>query len=315
MRPRAVMVGLVPRSGWRAFALLSVAIGCESEPVASPRPAEDVRDPDAAGGEPGWSTLVQADWTLAPGKEGFFCALQTVPSEVLIRAFRANAPHGTHHTVVTVTQATGPDRVFECEPGTLSDAMIFASGPGTGDLRFPEGVAIRVPAGKQILLNVHVFNASRAPLEATSGILIQTLNEDAVKQEAEVVFAGTTDFTLAPGASTSAHGSCAFQQDATLLSVWPHMHQLGRHMTVVHHTDTGDTTLHDGPFQFTHQGNVSLNPTLVRAGERIDVTCQWTNSREETVVYGDSSADEMCFAGLYRYPASSTGLYCDVPGL
>jgi len=61
------------------------------------------------------------------------------------------------------------------------------------------------------------------------------------------------------------------------------------------------------------QLNDPITPTLVRAGERIEVTCLWHNTTDETVSYGDTSSEEMCFAGLYRYPASGRGLYCDLP--
>jgi hypothetical protein len=265
----------------------------------------------AAPGE--WSTLIEADWTLEAGSEGFVCALLTVHSEVFVQGFRADAPPGTHHTLLTVTEPNGPDRVFPCGPGTLSDAMIFASGIGTGDLVFPEGVAIRVPAGKQLLLNLHLLNASSSSLSGTSSTLIRTLAADEVVDEAEVVFAGTANFSLPPNAPASATGSCVFEREATLLNVWPHMHQYGRHMVIEHHAAGGVTTLHDAPFAFGEQRNHPIEPTVVHAGERIDVSCDWRNTSSETIGYGESSSDEMCFAGLYRYPAFSRNLYCDLP--
>jgi hypothetical protein len=260
-----------------------------------------------------WSTLVEVEWALEPGTERFLCALHTVESDLLVRGFRADAPPGTHHTVVTLTEAIGPDRVFDCDPGAMSDAMVFASAFGTDDLVFPEGVAMRIPAGKQILLNLHLFNATLKTRTGTSGTLIQTLSEDEVVEEAEVLFAGTVDFDIPPDTKTSATGSCVFEQDATLLSLWPHMHQHGRHMVIEHHGAHGVTTLHDGSFSFYDQLNHTIEPTLIRAGERIDVTCHWHNTSDETVSYGDTSMDEMCFAGLYRFPAFSRGLYCDLP--
>ena len=264
-------------------------------------------------GQAEWTTLVEVDWTLEPGAEDFVCALVTVHEELFVRGFRASAPPGTHHTVLTLTEATGPDRVFPCDPGALSDVMLFASGFGSDDLVFPEGVAIRVPAGKQILLNLHLFNATPETRSGRSGTLIQTLAEADVVAEAEAIFAGTADFVLPPNSESSATGSCVFEQDATLLSLWPHMHQHGRHMVVEHHGAHGVSTLHDEVYSFYDQLNDPIEPTLVRAGEWIDVTCHWHNTSEETVRYGDTSSEEMCFAGLYRYPAFSRGLYCDLP--
>jgi hypothetical protein len=195
----------------------------------------------------------------------------------------------------------------------MSDAMLFASGYGTDDLSLPEGVAIRIPAGKQVLLNLHLFNMYPESRSGTSATLIQTLNEEDVVAEAEVVFAGTADFAIPPNEEASATGSCVFEQDATLLSLWPHMHEHGRHMVIEHHGAHGVTTLHDAPYSFYDQTNEPIEPLVVRAGERIDVTCRWHNTSDEVVSYGDTSIEEMCFAGLYRYPAFSRGLYCDLP--
>jgi hypothetical protein len=260
-----------------------------------------------------WSTLISVDWTLEGGSEGFICALHTVEEDLLVRSFRADSPLGTHHTVLTMTEAVGEDRVFPCDPGAMSDAMLFASGYGTDDLSLPEGVAIRIPAGKQVLLNLHLFNMYPESRSGTSATLIQTLNEEDVVAEAEVVFAGTADFAIPPNEEASATGSCVFEQDATLLSLWPHMHEHGRHMVIEHHGAHGVTTLHDAPYSFYDQTNEPIEPLVVRAGERIDVTCRWHNTSDEVVSYGDTSIEEMCFAGLYRYPAFSRGLYCDLP--
>jgi hypothetical protein len=306
-----------PRDPWRVLGrqltsslMLVTLVACDVGPEAmSGVAAQSQSQVDPAQ----WSTLIEAQWTLEAGTEGFVCALQTVKTDLYIRAFQAEAPYGTHHTLLTVTEPKGPDGVFECGPGTLSDAMIFSSGIDSGDLVFPEGVAIRVPAGKQILLNLHLLNASPEPISGISGTWIQTLDEHEVVHEAEVLFAGTVDFAIPPGGEASATGSCVFEEDATVVSLWPHMHGHGRHMTVEHHSPGGVDTLHDAAFDFGHQLHHSIQPTTIRAGERIDVTCQWLNTSDQVVGYGDSSTQEMCFAGLVRYPASSRSLYCDMP--
>jgi hypothetical protein len=132
----------------------------------------------------------------------------------------------------------------------------------------------------------------------------------AVQQEAEVVFGGTTLIFLQNNQNTqTVSGGCTFQQDATLLSIWPHMHQLGTHLKVVHEATGGDVTLHDQPFDFNEQLNYAITPTLVKAGEGIQVTCSYVNTSGGTVIFGDSSDSEMCFAGLYRYPATGAGLF------
>ncbi len=67
--------------------------------------------------------------------------------------------------------------------------------------------------------------------------------------------------------------------------------------------------VHDEPFSFTEQLN---DPTTypLTTGQTINVTCTHVNDTGETVTYGESSNEEMCFAGFYRYPKVGEG-FCD----
>jgi hypothetical protein len=256
-----------------------------------------------------WQALVSAAWSVPPGGEKFVCALATVRSDAHIAALRTIAPPGTHHSLLTVTEPVAPDGTFECDGGTLSDAMLFASGIATNDLRLPPEAALHVPAGKQILLNLHLLNTTATPLEGRTAVEMRAAAPDA--SVAEMVFAGTVDIAIPPGVDHAASGSCTFDEDATLFDLWPHMHRLGTRMTIVHRASSGAATvLHDAPYDVREQRHYSIVPRLVRRGERVEVTCHWKNTSTAPVTYGDSSADEMCFAGLYRYPAARSGIYC-----
>jgi hypothetical protein len=46
------------------------------------------------------------------------------------------------------------------------------------------------------------------------------------------------------------------------------------------------------------------------AGDRVRVECTHQNTTGSTVRFGDSSLQEMCFAGLYRYPAAGGYFIC-----
>jgi hypothetical protein len=262
------------------------------------------------GGDEGWETLIDSSWTLARESEGYWCARKTVSEEIWVGAFRALAPPGTHHTVVTVEDATGPDDTGPCGPGSLGPDMLFASGVGTDDLSFPEGVAVKVPAGKQILLNLHLFNTTPEEMKGVSGTLVRKRTPSASLKEAELVLAGTLAVLLPPNQETTLSGSCAFGGDATVVTVWPHMHQLGTHQKVVHHAAAGEAVWHDAAFSFAEQTNYPIPSSVVKAGESVEVLCTWKNTHPTLVTFGDSSTQEMCFAGLYRYPALQDGKFC-----
>ncbi|MBA3503236.1 MAG: hypothetical protein H0T65_22945, partial [Deltaproteobacteria bacterium] len=68
--------------------------------------------------------------------------------------------------------------------------------------------------------------------------------------------------------------------------------------------------LHDGPYSFTEQNYYLQSPEYqVQVGDQIKVTCVWTNPGNTNVTFGESSTKEMCFVGMYRYPAASSGLF------
>jgi hypothetical protein len=84
---------------------------------------------------------------------------------------------------------------------TASGGAAASPGDDPGSLRGNAGIAVKVPKGTQLLLNLHLFNNSTEPISGTSGTLGQTIS--------------ATD-----------------DQDTTLIAVAPHMHVLGSHMKV-----------------------------------------------------------------------------------
>jgi len=284
-------------------------------------------DGDTTGGDgdgdpgPEWQGLVfeefiTDDWEQLPGTEHYECAALTLTEDAYIAGFRALSPLGTHHTVLSLAddrtrrETDGP---FDCDANDLGHNMLFASGVGTSELVFPQGVAIKVEAGQQLLLNLHLFNATDSEIEGISGTEVGLVSAAEVEQFAEVVFGGTYSIALngqSPNEEQIVYGRCNFSQEATVITLWPHMHQLGTYMKVRH----GDTMLHDTAFDFNEQVNYKIAPHVVPAGEALDVRCSYINNTGRDVFFGDSSNSEMCFVGIYRYPATDAGLFsCVAP--
>jgi hypothetical protein len=263
----------------------------------------------------GWSSLITARWNLpAGGADRYRCARKTVAEDLYVRGFRSVSPPGTHHTVLGVDAASGPDGELDCAAFTLAHRMLFASGVGTDELVLPEGVAIKIPAGTQLLINLHLFNAGDAALEGASGTEVLTVPASEVEQEAELVLAGRIGFSIPaspPGAAPTPFtvtGGCRFARQQTVVTVWPHMHQIGIHMKVTH--EPSGAVWSDAPYSFDEQVNYTIPPTLVDGGDLVRVDCTYLNDTGQPVPFGDSSEQEMCFAGLYRYPAAGLGGFC-----
>ena len=249
----------------------------------------------------GWTTLMDTSWEIGGGIESYWCATKTFEEELYINAFRPLGSAGTHHTLLLWGSGELPDSENVCGP-TLDKSLLFASGVGTDDLVFPEGVALKVPAGTQLLLNLHLFNTSTDLLPGVSGTLVKTLDPSEVKQEVEMIMPGATGISVPPNSPGSVQGDCTFPGDSNVITVWPHMHKYGTHMRVTHQIDGGEVTLHDTPFNFNEQKFHPITPVPILGGESIHYECSYMNTTSKEVGFGISSDDEMCFLGLYRYP-------------
>lgn len=319
--PTAGPGGLPAQAGGQAPVPV-VAGGGAAQPASQPPPVVLEGSPLGAPNEPqptflsetgdGWRSLVTGDWVLPMGSEGYTCVRYTLPEAVSFKAIKPVSPPGTHHTVLTY------DEVPQTEDGTTpcdafaNGARILAStGVGTeATAPLPDGVVYRLPKGSQLLLNLHLFNATDAELTGRTGVLVQLAQPDE-RIEAENVLAGPVQLMIPPGRVVQ-RGGCTFTGDSTLVEIFPHMHQVGRHIRVTVETAGAEQVIHDAAYDFEYQAFYPVGPIAMRAGDRVNVECTYDNDTGRTISWGDSSEAEMCFVGLVRYPAlgGNLGVAC-----
>lgn len=278
-------------------------------------------DPESTNGSAStadFRLLAQGDWQLDPGSEEYFCVRKSIAVDTFVAGFRPISPPGTHHSVLSVVTAAAdggtlaPDGTTPCDATTLGPELLGGSGVGTDAYRFPPGIAVKLEKGSQILLNLHLFNASSNPLRGTSGIEIMPMAPSDVVHEAELVEAGkVVGLTVPPGRTTQT-GTCTIAKDIDVFSVTPHMHRLGVHQMARSLPAHGDpTVLVDRDYSFDAQTfSMFEKPVSLHAGDRIEVNCTYENPGATTVVFGQSSHDEMCFAATYLYPPLHQGGFC-----
>ncbi|HVV83263.1 MAG TPA: hypothetical protein VHE35_09290 [Kofleriaceae bacterium] len=263
----------------------------------------------------GWSMLLQGDWSLPAGQEGYYCVYATVPRDLYIKAFRPLIPIGTHHTVLTRYSGDHPDGVVPCDVGTNGQSMIYGSGVGSPDFVFPPGVGLHLPAGTRLLLNLHLYNASDQPLTGRSGTLFQEATADEIQHVGEIVLAGPTIGLTVPGGTSTQSGTCNISsvtsEPVQVFALSQHMHKLGRHLKTVIRRDGQDLVLQDVPYDFEHQTFQLVQPTIqIQPGDVLTTYCTYDNETGQTVRFGDSSDDEMCFSDLFYYPAQGASFVC-----
>ncbi len=310
----------------RQLALLAVfVVGCGSDGGGgnnnpdAPKPG-DGGLPDSAPIPPGYSRLVGRTWSLPAGQaDTYRCVRFTVPTDTYVTNIVAQAPAGTHHTVLSISagNAAGPDGEYNCSVGTLGRPMLYASGVGTDPLDFPTNVGLKIAAGTQVHLNLHLFNATDQAIAGDSAILIKTTPTQP-PMLAEMVFAGKIVFSI-PKNTTGFQvgGGCDVTTPYQLFAYWPHMHMAAIHskLELTHLQNT--TVIHDSAYTFSEQSYYKPPAEIsVAQGDHIQVTCTYNNSTNAAIPFGDSSNQEMCFTGLYRYPTQNASVtQCtDLPG-
>lgn len=277
-------------------------------------------NPDAYVPPSGYTKLIGRNWSLSAGDRDIYrCVRFTVTEDMYITDIEAQAPLGTHHTVLSIASgpAAGPDGEQNCTVQTLGMVMLYASGVGTSPLKFPTDVSVKVAAGTQLHLNLHLYNASDEGLSGESAIWVKS-QPTPTPMLAEMVFAGPLSLTIngTPMGETpqaqEVTGTCSINQSFKLFALWPHMHKIATHQKIeLLRGQNAPVELHNKPYDFEEQTYWPQDPEIqLQSGDKIKVTCTYKNPSTSSVGWGDSSDEEMCFGGMYRYPAQGSILFC-----
>jgi hypothetical protein len=264
--------------------------GCDS-PDGAAGGADARVGPDGGGPSGAWTTLVTGDWELPAGGE-LTSDLHTITldRDVYVGAIRPIEPLGTHHTVLALGNFDAGN-------------IIYASGVGTNEIAFPDGVGLALRAGQNLVLQLHVYNTREDALTGTSGIEIVEVDAADVVHQADLFLPGPLGLNIPPMQESTQRSTCTIQSTYTLFALFPHMHQLGTHFKTTVTVGGEDIVIHDGPYQFEDQAFIAFDPITLAAGDKVTTECTWDNPTADAVGWGESSTTEMCFSILYRYPA------------
>jgi hypothetical protein len=235
----------------------------------------------------------------------------------------------TNEQVISELDAASPDRDgWPCfgaaGDGVEPEGIPVTWAPGMGPVRYPDGTGVRVEAGMIWVAQIHYNLAQEGVIgQADSTEIRLRLQETAEKPGLfdlpdpflETLFE-PEPATLPPG---QAHVPYTWEigvddylaytgsSELQLYGVFPHMHELGRSMTIerVPAAAAGPECLGDVPrWDFNWQlFYFYREPVTLRAGDKLRVTCNFdTSSRTEATLPGWGTQNEMCLAGLFLVP-------------
>jgi hypothetical protein len=197
--------------------------------------------------------------------------------------------------------------VFGVDAGFSPAVWLQGWAPGATPRFLPEGTAWKLPARSYLVIQVHYHSHGQAVKDRTRIGLHFARGPIDKRVRASAALSNLT-FQIPPGAVR--HGvkaSVLLPADITMVSVWPHMHQLGREMKA-------GATLPDGrarplvwipEWDFNWQLMYTFKePLKLPRGSRLDLLAAYDNSANnpnnpnrppKRVAFGPQTTDEMCF--------------------
>lgn len=279
------------------------------------------------GWELGTPDLVLANnepFTPPPHEDTYRCF--TIPTNLTSdRWVRAVDTHPgdrqTVHHVLTFVDTTGESvRLDEAEPGPgytcfggpgfTTTGSLGGWAPGQRALELPENVALRVPAGSRVVMQVHYHPHHEETSADLTSYGIYFSGEPSPKELRFLPIVNQT-FTIPPN-DPNYRVDGAFPIPLPFpVKIWviaPHMHLLGRKMQVNYTPRNGGAQclIRIDDWDFNWQGTYRYEqPIDVPAGSRLTLTAYYDNSSNnphnpnsppKPVSWGEATTDEMALA-------------------
>lgn len=254
------------------------------------------------------------EYTLDPGQERFLCYAATVDQDLVIDGYQHHGLPTLHHVVFARTLAPEPDGMSECDVLFRTTwAPMYLAGTGDSSLEFPENTAHKIPAGTQLLTQMHLFNTSEVP--AKGSLAVKLHRSTAVDPAAiNIYVVGTFDVLVPPLQKSTVESTCKVSDEVNFIAAFPHMHRLGAALTFQAgpSEDRMNTVYERAPYSFDDQRldkwNVKLSP-----GDTTHIACSYENTSDKAITFGESTTNEMCFLIGFAIRPQMGGCFTGTP--
>jgi hypothetical protein len=187
--------------------------------------------------------------------------------------------------------------------GAGSTILTFYA-PGKNPDVYPSGAAKRIPAGSNLILQMHYSKTTGKPEKDRTSVGL-VFAKQPVEKTIETLTVINSLFLIPPGAESHEATACYnVQRDLQFVNYFPHMHVRGKDMKyeVVYPDGRRETMLRVDKYNFNWQTLYILkNPLPVPKGSRFVVTAHFDNSAKnkynpdpaKAVRFGEPTYDEM----------------------
>jgi mono/diheme cytochrome c family protein len=237
--------------------------------------------------------------------------------------FKPSDRRVVHHIISTMVEGNG--QAVDPAPRPQRDASQKEIGglggyvPGRLDTMYEEGVARKIPAGANIVLQMHYTTIGQMVTDQTEiGVVLAKEPPATLRAEGGGAIPNMT-FVIPPGdPNYEVSGKFTFDRDTYLSTLYPHMHVRGKDATytVIYPDGREEVVLRVPKYDFNWQLSYKLaEPKFLPKGSTLKATFHYDNSTANrfnpdptaSVRWGDQTWEEMMlgYYGTIELPGST----------
>jgi hypothetical protein len=268
-------------------------------------------------------TFTTGPFQVPPGDqfECFYTSTKT-PRELGVQGSHGQQQSGGHHITVYYTDVERPPQHHPCDDKEMVNWHMVGGTAGDDgaaaivdkNLALPEGMALKIPAGKQLVMQVHYINTSKETKTVNDSVTLRLLQPSQVKSYANYIAASHESWEIPPKAPFETTATCTVTQDLQVLLLLGHMHEYGKHYKLERLGADGVPveTLYEQEWEPSFTAHPPINrytpekPLLIKAGTKMKQTCKWDNTTDQSMLF----PREMCVFFAFYFPDKGE-LFCE----
>jgi hypothetical protein len=244
-------------------------------------------------------------WTLENDAELWVGAVELTQDE---------SSHHSNWTYVPDTDFMGADGIWSCSDrgfdfygGAAAGGVLFAqSTQSTHEVqKFPSGAAVRIPPHSRIISDIHLLNASSAPVTGHAHLSIYTFPVAEITTKLTVFHMEYDAIDIAPHSSVRYSADCGVASAVSAATgqpfapkvyyALPHTHTLATAFSfkLMGGPNDGQKLLDIGSYNGEAHGRAFDPPIDAAGADGFSLACQYTNPRDASVHWG-AGDQEMC---------------------
>lgn len=279
-----------------AVSLLGAACAGDAAPEPpAPAPQLDTRV-RAPVPEKHYADLLGGELLVGPNSERMSCThLRWDGDDIAFSVVETLQGDLAHHVeLLTARQPLPPGTTVDCSDAS---AMAGYEHLALSNLPLPDGYAMSLKRGQQLVLQSHHINGTEQTLRARDVVRLRLTPISQVTRWVSLLVASSLDIQIPPHGEASKTFDCRLPGGATLLVVGGHMHHQGASFEALQGPDPDHLApLYGVPFwaaSFRDSPPLNLHfnsPIVVPPGGLLRATCSWKNSTSEALNF----PQEMC---------------------